>query len=97
VRGAITARGGVLREPSSTMVINLGLGNAGAIGDLIHYRDGSTARIVSGLGLAEHHDYRPLAFVGSELDNGDTLRNRRSTSTQTKSRNLGHGESDKSN
>jgi len=73
VRGAITARGGVLREPSSTMVINLGLGNAGAIGDLIHYRDGSTARIVSGLGLAEHHDYRPLAFVGSELDNGDTL------------------------
>ncbi|WP_338638727.1 hypothetical protein [Burkholderia pyrrocinia] len=40
---------------------------------MIHYPDGSTARIVSGLGLADRPDFAPLAFVGSELDNGDTI------------------------
>jgi uncharacterized Zn-binding protein involved in type VI secretion len=73
VRGATTARGGVLREPSGKWNVSAGLGNAAVIGDLVHYPDGATARIVSGLGLANEHDYVPKAFVGSELDNGDII------------------------
>jgi hypothetical protein len=49
------------------------LGKAGTIGDAIHYPDGTIAKIVSGLGLAGRPDFQPLAFVGSELDNGDTI------------------------
>jgi uncharacterized Zn-binding protein involved in type VI secretion len=73
VRGATTARGGVLREPSSKWELSGRLGKAGAVGDLIHYPDGSIARIISGLGLTNVDDYQPLAFVGSALDNGDTI------------------------
>lgn len=73
VRGATTERGGVLRAPSSNWELDIALGNAGAPGDLIHYSDGSTARIVSGLGLKDHPEFQPLAFVGSRLDNGDTI------------------------
>jgi uncharacterized Zn-binding protein involved in type VI secretion len=72
-RGATTARGGVLRTPSSTWALNSTGGNAGALGDPIHYPDGSTANIVSGLGLKDHPEFQPLAFVGSRLDNGDTI------------------------
>lgn len=73
VRGATTARGGALREPSSTWDVAPHLGNAAMVGDLIHYPDGSTARVISGLGLADGSDFAPLAFVGSGLDNGDTI------------------------
>ncbi|VWB27548.1 hypothetical protein BLA14095_01033 [Burkholderia lata] len=73
VRGATTARGGALREPSSTWQVTPHLGKAAVLGDLIHYPDGSTARVISGLGLADRPDFAPLAFVGSELDNGDTI------------------------
>jgi len=73
VRGATTARGGVLREPSGTWELSIALGKAAVVGDLIHYPDGTTARIVSGLGLADNHNDVPKAFVGSELDNGDTI------------------------
>jgi uncharacterized Zn-binding protein involved in type VI secretion len=73
VRGATTARGGVLREPTGTWEVNVALGKAAVLGDLIHYPNGSTARIVSGLGLADSRDYQPVAFVGSELGNGDTI------------------------
>ncbi|WP_269503816.1 PAAR domain-containing protein [Burkholderia sp. IMCC1007] len=73
VRGATTARGGALREPSSTWDVAPHLGKAATVGDLIHYPDGSTARVISGLGLADASDFAPLAFVGSELDNGDTI------------------------
>ncbi|WP_175977298.1 PAAR domain-containing protein [Burkholderia sp. BCC1047] len=73
VRGATTARGGALREPSSTREVAPHLGKAATVGDLIHYPDGSTARVTSGLGLVDRPDFAPLAFVGSELDNGDTI------------------------
>ncbi|RQS70431.1 hypothetical protein DID96_14890 [Burkholderia sp. Bp8963] len=73
VRGATTARGGVLREATGTWETGVRLGKAGVLGDLVHYADGSTARISSGLGLADHSNFEPLAFVGSELDNGDTI------------------------
>ncbi|KVU64863.1 PAAR domain-containing protein [Burkholderia ubonensis] len=73
VRGATTARGGVLREATGKWDIGIRLGKAGVVGNQVHYADGSTARIVSGLGLADNGDFEPLAFVGSELDNGDTV------------------------
>lgn len=73
VRGSTTARGGVLRETSGKWELTVALGKAAVIGDLIRYPDGTTARIVSGLGLADNHDYVPKAFVGSELDNGDII------------------------
>lgn len=73
VRGATTARGGALREPSGAWEVAPRLGKAAVVGDLIHYPDGSTARVTSGLGLVDCPDFAPLAFVGSELDNGDTI------------------------
>nr|WP_241021295.1 hypothetical protein [Burkholderia sp. Ac-20344] len=73
VRGATTARGGALREATGTWDTGVRLGRAGVVGDQIHYADGSTARITSGLGLVDNGDFQPLAFVGSELDNGDVI------------------------
>ncbi|VWD34879.1 PAAR domain-containing protein [Burkholderia contaminans] len=73
VRGATTARGGALREPSGTWEVAPHLGKAATVGDLILYPDGSTARVTTGLVLADRSDFASLAFVGSELDNGDTI------------------------
>lgn len=73
VRGATTVRGGVLREATGTWDTGIRIGKAGVVGDLVHYADGSTAQIVSGLGLVDNRDFKPLAFVGSELDNGDII------------------------
>jgi len=73
VRGATTAGGGVLREPSGTWELSLTLGKVAVLADLVHYPDGSTAKIISGLGLADQREFEPLAFVGSELDNGDVI------------------------
>ncbi|HHX4059414.1 MAG: PAAR domain-containing protein [Burkholderia contaminans] len=73
VRGATTARGGALREATGTWETGVGFGKAGVVGNQIHYADGSTARIISGLGLVDNGDFQPLAFVGSELDNGDVI------------------------
>ncbi|MCR4467388.1 MULTISPECIES: PAAR domain-containing protein [unclassified Burkholderia] len=73
VRGATTARGGVLRNATGALSTGVRLGKAGIVGNQVHYADGSTARIVSGLALADNRDFEPLAFVGSELDNGDII------------------------
>jgi hypothetical protein len=73
VRGATTARGGALREPSGKWELSLALGKVAVLADLVHYPDGSTAKIVSGLGFADQQEFEPLAFVGSELDNGDVI------------------------
>jgi len=73
VRGATTARGGALREATGTWDTDVRLGRAGVVGDQIHYADGSTARIISGLGLVDNGHFQPLAFVGRELDNGDVI------------------------
>lgn len=62
-----------MREPSGTWEVAPHLGKAATVGDLIHYPDGSTARVTTGLGLTDGPDFAPLAFVGSELDNGDTI------------------------
>jgi hypothetical protein len=43
------------------------------VGDIARYSDGTEARIISGVGAASVVDGRPLAIVGSELDNGDRI------------------------
>ncbi|KHK60995.1 hypothetical protein PI86_00610 [Burkholderia sp. A9] len=80
VRGATTARGGVLREATGRWDAGIRLGKAGVVGDLVYYADGSTARIITGLGLTDDDSFEPLAFVGSELDNGDTVTDSRERS-----------------
>ncbi|MFT0172784.1 PAAR domain-containing protein [Paraburkholderia mimosarum] len=71
--GSTTARGGVLREPGGKWRSNGEDTRVGQIGDLIHYSDGTTARITSGLALKANRGYAQLAYVGSTLDNGDTI------------------------
>ncbi|WP_175864899.1 PAAR domain-containing protein [Burkholderia cepacia] len=73
VKGATTARGGVLREATGTWDVGESLGKSAVVGNIVHYVDGSTARIISGLGIANYPDFTPLAFVGSELSNGDIV------------------------
>ncbi|BBH12948.1 hypothetical protein CH06BL_21960 [Chromobacterium haemolyticum] len=43
------------------------------VGDSVCYADGTEARIISGAGAAGVMDDRPMAIVGSELDNGDRI------------------------
>jgi hypothetical protein len=73
VRGSTTANGGVLRKTTGNFPVSDVLGNAGRLDDLIEYPDGSTAMIVSGLGLPNDQSFAPFAIVGSELDNGDVI------------------------
>lgn len=73
IYGATTARGGILREPAADWRIDGREAKVGTVGDAVQYPDGTTARIVSGLVVENAPDFVPLAFVGSELDNGDTI------------------------
>jgi uncharacterized Zn-binding protein involved in type VI secretion len=73
LRGSTTARGGALREPSGKWRSHSGDIEVGQIGDVVYYPDGSTARITSGLALKANRAYAQFAYVGSTLDNGDTI------------------------
>ncbi|MBR8450136.1 PAAR domain-containing protein [Burkholderia multivorans] len=73
VKGATTARGGVLREPTSAWDLAGTLGKVATVGDFVEYPDGSKARVTSGVRIAHHQDVGPFAFVGSKLENGDTI------------------------
>lgn len=73
LRGATTARGGVLLEPGGDWNIDGLPAKVGVTGDVVQYADGTTARIISGLTLVLNRDFVPFAFVGSELENGDTI------------------------
>lgn len=65
-----TERGGKLIATSGFRTIG---GRVAMVGDIVRYADGSEARIVSGAGIAAVYEGRPLALVGSELDNGDSI------------------------
>lgn len=65
-----TERGGKLIATSGFSTIG---GRVAMVGDIARYADGSEARIVSGAGVAALYEGRPLALVGSELDNGDRI------------------------
>lgn len=43
------------------------------VGDIVCYPDGSQTKIVSGAGAAMIYRGRPMAVVGSELENGDRI------------------------
>ncbi|SDQ70771.1 hypothetical protein SAMN05443245_2440 [Paraburkholderia fungorum] len=73
IYGATTSRGGILREPSRDWQIDGRAAKVGGIGDVVEYPDGTSATIVSALSLEDSPHFVPLAFVGSELDNGDII------------------------
>lgn len=73
VRGATTARGGVVQEVSGTMSLNSELGRAAVVGDQVHYADGSTAIIVGGVVMKDCPRDTVYAIVGSQLSNGDVI------------------------
>ncbi|TXH12760.1 MAG: hypothetical protein E6R00_11425 [Gammaproteobacteria bacterium] len=65
-----TERGGKIIATSGFSTIG---GRVAMVGDIVRYADGSEARIASGAGVAAVYEGRPLALVGSELDNGDRI------------------------
>ena len=65
-----TERGGKLIATSGFSTIG---GRVAMVGDIVRYADGSEARIISGAGVASVYAGRPIALVGSELDNGDHI------------------------
>lgn len=73
LRGSTTRRGGVLRELGGEWSVDGERVKVGVIGDTAHYADGTTARIVSGLALKINRSLAQFAYVGSVLDNGDTI------------------------
>ncbi|WP_133300392.1 hypothetical protein [Paraburkholderia lacunae] len=58
--GSLTERGEIHR-------------NAACVGDFIAYENGTRAQIVTGIGLPDRPGFRPIAVVGSLLDNGDVI------------------------
>ncbi|CAB3802028.1 hypothetical protein LMG28614_05529 [Paraburkholderia ultramafica] len=72
VRGATTARGGIVREVSSLWEVERTHRKAASIGDFVEYQDGSRARIITGIGIPGNEQNR-YAVVGSLLDNGDVI------------------------
>lgn len=73
VTGATTRQGGVLRKVTGTFQIRDTGRNAACTGDFIEYSDGTRAQIVTGVGLPDTPHFKPLAVVGSMLDNGDVI------------------------
>ena len=65
-----TERGG---SPIATSGLHTAGGRIALVGDIVRYADGSEARIISGAGVASVYAGRPIALVGSELDNGDRI------------------------
>ncbi|MFM0130832.1 PAAR domain-containing protein [Paraburkholderia sediminicola] len=73
VIGATTRRGGVLHEVTGTFEVRDTSRNAACTGDFIEYSDGTRAQIITGVGLPDSPHFKPLAVVGSMLDNGDVI------------------------
>jgi hypothetical protein len=71
--GSTTARGGTLREPGGEWNVDGKRVKVGVIGDKVYYPNGTTARIISGLAIKSNRALAQFAYVGSVLDNGDTI------------------------
>lgn len=72
VQGAMTPRGGVLRQATSTREVDDTHKKAARIGDFIEYADGTRARIITGIGMPGNPQMA-FAVIGSLLDNGDVI------------------------
>lgn len=73
VRGATSARGGVVQNASGETAFDSKLGRAAMVGDQVHYADGSTATIVNGVVMKDRPSDIAYAIVGSQLSNGDVI------------------------
>lgn len=69
--GSTTERGGTITVASDGGALDGK--RIAVVGDRVQYPDGSETRIISGAGIAFAHNGRPVALVGSELDNGDKI------------------------
>ncbi|NHR04488.1 XRE family transcriptional regulator [Chromobacterium haemolyticum] len=67
---SFTERGGKVMATSPIYLLDV---RVALVGDTVRYPDGTVARIISGSGEAGVVDGRPMAIVGSELDNGDRV------------------------
>ena len=73
LNGSTTARGGVLRVPGGEWSVDGKRVRVGIVGDKVQYANGTTARIISGLAIKANPTMSQFAYVGSVLDNGDTI------------------------
>jgi hypothetical protein len=73
LRGSTTRRGGALLETHGEWNVNGERARVGLIGDVVQYPDGTKARIISGLAIKTNRQLAQFAYVGSVLDNGDTI------------------------
>src|SRR4051794_23774597 len=69
--GAKTERGGEVVTASTGIEIQEH--RIACVGDIVRYSDGSESKIVSGAGSAHVYDDKPVAIIGSHLENGDTI------------------------
>ncbi|MFC0253007.1 PAAR domain-containing protein [Massilia consociata] len=69
--GSCTIRGG--RIVVAEHELHLDGFRVACVGDRVRYPDGSESIIVSGAGNASTFDDRPIALVGSHVENGDRI------------------------
>jgi len=69
--GSKTARGGEVATSTTGIEIN-GI-RVARVGDVVRYSDGRESPIVSGAGYASVYEGKPLAIVGSHIENGDVI------------------------
>lgn len=69
--GSKTVRGGEV--VTSSTAIKIDRKSVARVGDLVRYADGSESPIVSGAGYASVYEGKPLAIVGSHIENGDVI------------------------
>ena len=73
--GSKTMRGGEV--VTSSTAIKIDGKRVARVGDLVRYPDGSESPIVSGAGYASVYEGKPLAIVGSHIENGDVIESSR--------------------
>jgi len=69
--GSKTTRGGEV--VTSSTEIRIDGKRVARVGDLVRYPDGTESPIVSGAGYGYVYEGKPLAIVGSHIENGDTI------------------------
>lgn len=69
--GSMTERGGeVVTASTGIRKNNLAIA---CVGDLVRYPNGSESKIESGAGSALTYQGKPVAVIGSHVENGDTI------------------------
>jgi uncharacterized Zn-binding protein involved in type VI secretion len=69
--GSHTVRGGKIVVPDNEL--HMDCYRIACVGDRVRYPDGSESIIVSGAGSASTFGDRPIALVGSHVENGDRI------------------------